>query len=447
MKSLLLHFQINIIFISINCYSQTINYDGFVNVPLSFAIPKSEGSAYILLNNKPQNAQFDTITGFFKWIPESSDIGYHSFNYTVFTENNQQKETGRFSMYISDKKINTPPTIDLQKCIHNNKSCYINNTGNIVINESDTLILIFKITDNDDVFTSYYFNNDLNNKNIENVSVILENDYKTIQLTCIPKQINADSKQINFYIITRDSNGSTVKLIQKINILDINFPPFISNKPLQVKYLYDDLKYVYQPIVENDDSNELIWQLVCDEKLHEFIEFNNKTGEIALVVKKSKIIEDTLSYRLKLMVKEVDEQLFADSVELLYKWKKSNVAPVIRDFYVWEIKEGIPATYQVIADDSNVSDKITYSIHSSNIKGIKINETSGLIELNADYELVAPYEKNKEFVVTVNATDSKGLFDSKKLTIKIFDRYNPSSISSKYTTYKENFSRTKNVLR
>ncbi|MGK7390374.1 MAG: hypothetical protein ACNS60_08480 [Candidatus Cyclobacteriaceae bacterium M2_1C_046] len=408
-----------------------VTYEVNVGSSLQFQLYKSSEvniPTLYQMRTAPADAFLDENTGNFTWTPGLDDVGIRGiiFHLTDTTGAILAEEI----VTVQVKKQNFPPVISVNSVFINGQA--VEQSGNSVsIREKDKIHITASVEDENPgrLFFSHYFNGDVNQRELKNSSVHYNASTQQIDFKFQPGEEQAKDGFINWSINAVDEYGSTGNLNLRMDIKDVDFPPVILNKPSR-KNIKDDFTFVYQPQIENDDSDKLIYSFEHDDGISN-INLDDNSGRLTWEID-SKEMKDDKVYRIKYVVAEAYHPEHKDEVVLEVAWSETNKSPKIKAIPSWSVKEGLKQTYKIIAEDPNLDDELEFSLAGGfTLEGLEIDQQTGVLTFMPSYELVTAGQGAIDIQVAFNVKDKKGETTTGQIPVKVYDRPNPDILKSK----------------
>lgn len=404
------------------------NIDVTLGNLVEFTIEKSVGSfsdTEIQMSKAPAGAILDSDTGIFSWTPTEDNLGTTGIIFYLLDSSSIVLAEDIVTIHVEN--INNAPRLIVESMTINSKSKeFTPNT--IYINEKDKVHITAKIVDEnpEKLFFTYFFNGEVNQRELSNASILYNTASQQIDFDYEPNESQARLGHIDWNVKLLDQTGQEGNFNLRINIANVDFPPVILNKQSK-KSLKDEMVYTYRPIVDNDDNDNLIFQYKPDDGIRG-INMDDSSGQITWDIKSANMIENKV-YRIYLKVSELDEPAHFDETTLELVWSATNKPPVIKAIPGWNVKEGITNTYQIIAEDPNLDDELTYYFAGgSSFRGMTIDENTGVLSFTPSYTMVSKTNGTMDIQVGIRVMDKKGLDIVGQVPIKVFDRPDPDRL-------------------
>lgn len=405
-----------------------LNIDVTLGSSVNFTIEKSVGSftdTEIQMSKAPAGATLISETGVFNWTPTEDDLGTTGIIFYLLDSSSIVLAEDIVTIHVEN--INNAPRLIIESMTINTESKeFTPNT--IYINEKDKVHITGRIIDEnpEKLFFTYFFNGEVNQRELSNASILYNTASQQIDFNYEPNESQARLGHIDWNVKLLDQTGQEGHFNLRINIANVDFPPKILNKQSK-KSIKDEIVYTYRPIVDNDDNDNLIFQYKPDDDI-KGINMDDSSGQITWDIKSANMIENKV-YRIYLKVSELDEPAHFDETTLELVWSATNKPPVIKAIPGWNVKEGITNTYQIIAEDPNLDDELTYYFAGgSSFRGMTIDENAGILSFKPEYTMVSKTNGTMDIQVGIRVMDKKGLDIVGQVPIKVFDRPDPDRL-------------------
>ena len=415
------------------CFSQKLvipesNIDVTLGTVVRFTIEKSSGSfsnTEIQMFKAPAGATLDSDTGLFSWTPTEENLGTTGIIFYLLDSTSIILAEDIVTIHVEG--VNLAPKLIVEKMTINFQIKEFT-SEQIYINEKDKVNITARLRDEnpEKLFFTYFFNGDVNQRELSNASVLFNTASQQIDFNYEPNESQARIGHIDWNVKLLDQTGKEGNFNLRINIANVDFPPVILNKPSK-KSIKDEITYTYIPIVDNDDNDILVYQYKPDESI-KGINMDDSTGEITWDIKSANMIENKV-YRIYMKVYELDEPAHSDETTIELVWSATNKPPVIKAIPGWNVKEGIANTYQIIAEDPNLDDELTYYFAGgSSFRGMTIDDKTGILSFEPSYTMVSKDNGTMDIQVGIRVMDKKGLDVVGQVPIKVFDRPDPDRL-------------------
>ncbi|MFY0652062.1 MAG: hypothetical protein JXQ96_08525 [Cyclobacteriaceae bacterium] len=424
-------------FLSFASFSQKLiipqsNFEVTLGDRVEFLIEKNSGSfefTEIEMSKAPAGATLNSETGDFTWTPTEDDLGTTGIIFYLLDSNSIVLAEDIVTIHVEGQ--NRPPVLEVESMTVNAEPTQFT-PGQIFINEKDKVHITARIKDEnpEKLFFTYFFNGDINQRELSNATVLFNTASQQIDFSYEPNESQARTGHVDWNVKLLDQSGKEGNFNLRINIANVDFPPVILNKPSK-KSIKDEFVYRYRPIIDNDDNDKLVFQYQPDEDI-KGINMDDTTGEITWDINSAYMVENK-TYRIYMKVSERDEPAHFDEITLELVWSATNKPPVIKAIPGWNVKEGIENTYQIIAEDPNLDDELTYYFAGgSSFRGMTMDEKTGILTFVPPYSMVSKANGTMDIQVGIRVMDKKGLDIVAQVPIKVFDRPDPNRLNETY---------------
>lgn len=408
-----------------------VNYEVNVGSKLQFQLQKSSElniPTLYQMRTAPAHAFLDEHTGNFTWEPSLNDVGIRGIIFHLIDTTGAILSEEIVTVQV--RKQNFPPVISINSILINNQP--IQQSGSSVkIKEKDRIHITASVEDEnpDRIFFSHYFNGNVNQRELENASVLYNAATQQIDFKFQPREEQAREGFINWSINAVDEYGSTGNLNLRMNIEDVDFPPRVVNKPSR-KNIKDDFTFIFQPQIENGDNDKLLFSIDYDDEISN-INLDDKTGKLTWDID-SREMQDDKIYRIRFVVAEAHHPEHKDEVVLEIAWSETNKSPQIKAVPSWNVKEGIEHSYKIIAEDPNLDDELEYSLAGGfALEGLAVDDKTGILTFTPSYDLVSQGQGTTDIQIAFNVKDKKGETATGQIPVKVYDRPNPEILKNK----------------
>lgn len=436
------------VFLSITatlCFSQKLiisesNIEVTLGNSVEFTVKKSVSNnenTEIEMSKAPSGATLNPITGEFHWTPTKEDIGTTGIIFYLLDSSSIVLAEDIVTIHVEGLDMAPKLLIDV---ITVNEQPIKYTAGELFINEKDKLHISAKLEDEnpEKLFFTYFFNGDINQRELNNGSVLYNTASQQIDFYFQPNESQAKAGHVDWNVKLLDQNGKQGNFNLRINIANVDFPPVILNKQSK-KSIRDEYVYTFHPIINNDDNDKLIFQYKPDDNI-KGINMNDATGDITWDIKASDMVENKV-YKIYFKVSELDEPAHFDEFTLELEWSATNKPPVIKAIPGWNVKEGLENTYQIIAEDPNLDDELSYYFAGgSSFSGMTLDEKTGVITYKPQHSMVSKSNGTMDIQVGIRVMDKKGLDVIGQIPIKVFDRPDPNRLEDTYLHLKNEMS-------
>jgi hypothetical protein len=422
---------------STHIYSQKLiiaesNIEVTLGSTVEFMINKNVGSftkTEVEMSKAPAGATLDPDTGIFNWTPTEDDLGTTGIIFYLL--DSTSIVLAEDIVTISVEGLNRAPKLLVETLTVNDELREFT-PGNLFINEKDKVHISARIIDEvpEKLFFTYFFNGDVNERELNNATILYNTASQQVDFTYKPNEAQARLGHVDWNVKILDSSGKEGNFNLRINIANVDFPPVILNKQSK-KSIKDEFTFRYRPVIDNDDNDVLIFQYKPDASI-KGINMNDNNGEITWDIRSDNMVENKV-YRIYLKVTEQDEPAHFDEVTLELVWSATNKPPVIKAIPGWNVKEGIENTYQVIAEDPNLDDELSYYFAGgSSFRGLTLDEKTGVMTFIPPYNMVTKANGTMDLQVGIRVVDKKGLDIVAQVPIKVFNRPDPNRLDDTY---------------
>lgn len=419
------------------CFSQKLiisesNIEVTLGSSVDFTIKKSSSdieNTEIQMSKAPSGAKLDPETGEFHWTPTADNLGTTGIIFYLLDSSSIVLAEDIVTIHVEG--LDLAPELVVETLTINSEVREFS-SGQLFINEKDKVHISARLKDEnpEKLFFTYFFNGDINQRELNNASVLYNTASQQVDFYYEPNESQARLGHIDWNVKLLDQNGKQGNFNLRINIANVDFPPVILNKPSK-KSVRDEFTYRYMPIIDNDDNDKLVFQYLPDESI-KGINMNDANGEITWDIRSNNMVENKV-YKIYLKVSELDEPAHFDEVTIELVWSATNKSPIIKAIPGWNVKEGLENTYQIIAEDPNLDDELSYYFAGgSSFRGMTLDRKTGIITYTPAYSMVSKANGTMDIQVGIRVMDKKGLDVVGQIPVKVFDRPDPSRLGETY---------------
>ncbi|MBD3316819.1 MAG: PKD domain-containing protein, partial [Chitinivibrionales bacterium] len=194
--------------------------------------------------------------------------------------------------------------------------------------------------------------------------------------------------------------------------IHINAPPVFVSTPIEM--VNEDESYNYTAVAEDEDNHEIIYGFATAPS---GMTINPVSGEISWTPDNNDVGGHAVTITADDQNDRITEQDFVLTVHNV------NDAPMITSTAISTVDEGGEYSYDVVAEDVDNGDVLTYSLDASPAD-MSIGSTTGVITWQTGHDDIG------EHTVTVRVEDSDNAFDTQTFTVTVKELQWPPEIVS-----------------